>query len=148
VQRILRFSIQQNFGEITQRTAREIGLYLDHSQSLLETLVVDLANTNLSKDQTQRILENYAIRFPEFEKVLVLSNEGRVLFSTNLQKQDSDLPAPDLLRQTKAGKPVFSESYLSEDLTPVIWFLLPMKSGDTTSGVLAAQIDLMQMWEW
>jgi len=147
-QKALKNSIQQSYGEITRRTAGEIGLYLSQAQSLLQTLVVDLANTNLSTEQSQRILENYVIRFSEFEKILLYDKAGNLIYSTRLQKEDSDLPAQELLKGALADQETFSASYLSEDLTPVIWFLLPMKTNERISGVLAAQIDLMQMWEW
>src|SRR6185369_7558552 len=73
---------------------------------------------------------------------------GRLVFSTRLQKEDADLPGQELLKGALADRETFSASYLSEDLTPVIWFLLPMKANERMSGVLAAQIDLMRMWEW
>lgn len=111
-------------------------------------MVVDIANTNLSQEQTQRILENYVIRFSEFEKLLLYDLSGKLVFSTRLQKEDPDLPNEALIRQALSDREVFSEAYLSEDLTPVIWFLLPMKGNDRISGALAAQIDLMRMWEW
>ncbi|KAB2841723.1 sensor histidine kinase, partial [bacterium] len=147
-QRTLRNTIQQSYGEITRRTAGEIQLYLTHAQALLQTMVVDIANTNLSQEQTQRILENYVIRFSEFEKLLLYDLSGKLVFSTRLQKEDPDLPNEALIRQALSDREVFSEAYLSEDLTPVIWFLLPMKGNDRISGALAAQIDLMRMWEW
>jgi len=43
---------------------------------------------------------------------------------------------------------VFSQVYLSEDLSPVVWFLLPLKNFDRVGGVMATQIDLMEMWGW
>lgn len=147
-QRTLRNTIQQSYGEITRRTAGEIQLYLSHAQDLLRTLVVDIANTNLSPEQSQRILENYVIRFSEFEKIMVYDLKGKSVYSTRLQKEDLDLPAEKLIVSALGDQEAFSEAYLSEDLTPVIWFVLPLKSEDRISGALAAQIDLMKMWEW
>ncbi len=147
-QRTLRNTIRQSYGEITRRTAGEIQLYLTHAQALLQTLVVDIANTNLSQEQTRRILENYVIRFSEFEKILLYDLSGKLVFSTRLQKEDPDLPGEALIREALSDREVLSEAYLSEDLTPVIWFVLPMKGNDRVSGALAAQIDLMRMWEW
>lgn len=147
-QRTLSNTIHTSYGEITRRTAGEIQLYLTHAQALLQTLVVDVANTNLSQEQTQRILENYVIRFSEFEKILLYDPSGKLVFSTRLQKEDPDLPDVALIQKALSDREVFSEAYLSEDLTPVIWFVLPMKGNETISGVLAAQIDLMRMWEW
>ncbi|MFO1463802.1 MAG: sensor histidine kinase [bacterium] len=147
-QRTLRRTIQDSYGEIARRTAGEIRLYLSHAQSLLATLVVDLANTNLNPEQIQRILENYVIRFPEFDQILLFGKDGALSFSTRSQEESPDMPPQELVKQALGGQETFSEAYLSEDLTPVIWFLLPMKSESGVSGALAAQIDLMRMWEW
>jgi signal transduction histidine kinase len=147
-QKALKTTIQQSYEEITRRTAGEIGLYLSQAQALLRTLVVDLANTNLTSSQTRRILENYVIRFPEFEKILLFDKDGKVAFSTSLKTQDGDLPKAPLVGRALGGEEIFSAAYLSEDLTPVIWLLLPMKAENVVAGALAAQIDLMRMWEW
>jgi len=144
----LRNTIRQNYGIITQRSAGEIRLYLSQAQNLLATMVVDLANTNLSRDQVQRILENYVIRFPEIGKLVVYELDGKVAYSTSLQKEDSDLPEARLVQAALQGRATFSEAYLSEDLTPVIWFLIPIQANERISGALVAQIDLMRMWEW
>lgn len=147
-QKILKTTIQESYAEITKRTASEIRLYLEHAESLLQTLVEDLANTNLSEAQTRRILENYVIRFSEFEKILLFDQSLEFTFSTSLSANDEDRPSPELLAKSLAGSGQFSHAYLSTDLTPVIWYLLPMKTNNQINGVLAAQIDLMRLWEW
>jgi Signal transduction histidine kinase len=146
-QQALKRSIHESFREISLRTASEIELYIDHAESLLQTLVQDLVNTRLSPEQTHRIIENYVIRFPQFEKIL-LWGKGGVAFSTALEAEDKDLPSAELFQKALNSERVFSPAYLSEDLTPVIWLLLPMREGGEPSRVLAAQIDLMQMWDW
>jgi signal transduction histidine kinase len=147
-QKVLKTTIQGSYAEITKRSAGEIRLYLDHAQSLLETLAADLANTDLSTVQTRRIVENYVIRFSEFEKILLYDRQLAVTLSTSSKSQDDDRPALELLQKAAAGRSLYSKAYLSTDLTPVIWYLLPMKTENEAAGVLAAQVDLMRMWEW
>ncbi|HEX5032854.1 MAG TPA: HAMP domain-containing protein, partial [bacterium] len=147
-QKILKTTIQDSYAEITKRTAGEISLYLEHAQALLETLVADLANTDLSAGQTRRIVENYVIRFSEFERILLFDPAMQVTLSTDSKTSKEDQPPMALLQEAAAGRPNFSKAYLSADLTPVIWYLLPMRAGTEVQGVLAAQIDLIRMWEW
>jgi signal transduction histidine kinase len=147
-QRVLKETIQQNYGEINSRASSQIKLYIENAQDILGTLVEDLANTNLTEEQSQRIVDNYVIRFPQFQKILLYKPGGNLLYTTALAEKEKDTPGAALVAKTEEGTANFSNPYLSEDLTPVIWYLLPMKTGSQTLGVLAAQLDLMQMWEW
>ncbi|HKY62977.1 MAG TPA: sensor histidine kinase [bacterium] len=147
-QKILKTTIQDSYAEIAKRTAGEISLYLEHARALLETLVADLANTDLSAGQTRRIVENYVIRFSEFERILLFDSAMQATLSTDAKTSKEDQPPVALLQEAAAGRPNFSKAYLSADLTPVIWYLVPMRAGTKVQGVLAAQIDLMRMWEW
>lgn len=147
-QKALKTTIQDSYAEIAKRTAGEISLYLEHARALLETLVADLANTDLSAGQTRRIVENYVIRFSEFERIVLFDSAMQEALSTDPNTSKEDRPPLASLQEAAAGRPNFSRAYLSADLTPVIWYLLPMRGGAEVQGVLAAQIDLMRMWEW
>ncbi|MCB1214529.1 MAG: sensor histidine kinase [Deltaproteobacteria bacterium] len=148
-QKSLRGSIEESYGEITYRMAEQIALYLNHARSLLETLSQDLRDTGLSLEQSKRIVENYVIRFPEFLKILYYDQNLKPIFTTNIRQDDTESPSPELLEELKENqKFIFSKPYLSDELTPAAWFLLPLGTGENFSGVLVAKIDLMQMWQW
>lgn len=148
LQKSLRRSIEQSYEEITSRASDEIDLYLTNARQLLETAVADLSETELNQAQRNRILENYVIRFPQFLKLLIHSKEAGWVFSTFLKGNDPDVPGEDLLAKARDGEWVVSRPYLSEDLTPVLWYLFPVRLEHQNQGVLVAQIDLMQLWQW
>lgn len=147
-QTALKKSIEENFSQIAQATTAQISLYFQNIDDLFVALSEDLGNTNLSSEQSRRIMENYVIRFPQFQKILHYSETGELVYSTGLQKADRDLPDDDLKKRALSGKSVFSKPYLSEELTPVLWYLVPTRGQSGAFQVLAAQIDLMQMWKW
>lgn len=146
--RALKESIEQSHREISLRTASEIKLYLNNAEDLFNTLAEDLANTNLTAEQAKRIIDNYVIRFPQFQKILQYSEGLAIAYTTSLDKEDQDIPSKGLISEAAKGRPIFSQAYLSDDLTPVLWYLLPLKEKGKINGVLAAQIDLMKMWDW
>lgn len=142
-------NIEKSYSEISARMAEEINFFLTGSKNLLETLSQDLSETDLTEQQTERIVENYVIRFPQFLKIVLYNEERQLVLKTSLKSSDKDLPSYDLLSSVIEEKGfVASKPYLSEELSPVLWFLIPMKSksGDTT--ILAAHVDLLQMWRW
>lgn len=147
-QKSLRQSVQESFREITVRSAEEINLFLNHSRQLLETLATDLTESNLSITQQHRIIENYVIRFPQFLKILVYDKKMELSYSTEVNKSSKDHPKMVDLLKTRTKNFHNSKPYLSEDLTPVLWFFVPVGQANDARGVFAAQLDLMAMWQW
>ena len=144
----LRTSIQNSFHEISLRASEEISLFLNHSKEILETLATDLQETNLNPEQTQRILENYVIRFPQFNELIIYSKKDQVFQYSTPGLSRKDLPDQGLIDRALQGNFVPSKTYLSPDLTPMIWFLVPMEYDQDNSKILMGQVDLLQMWKW
>ncbi len=131
------------------RVWRNGDFFLSGSKNLLETLSQDISETDLTTQQTERIVENYVIRFPQFLKIVLYDADKKLVLSTSLKSSDKDLPTLSALDEVIEKKSfIATKPYLSEELSPVLWFMIPMKSkvGETT--ILAAHVDLLQMWRW
>ncbi len=144
----LRRTIQNSFYEISLRASEEISLFLEHSKEILETLAMDLQETNLNAQQTQRIIENYVIRFSQFNELVIYSEDDQVQQFSTLSSPNRPMPDTPLIEKALEGNFVTSDTYLSADLTPMIWFLVPMNYDQANSKILIGQIDLLQMWQW
>lgn len=147
-QKSLRYSTKESFREITIRAAQEIDLFLTNARQLLETMATDLSETDLSQDQRRRIIENYAIRFPQFLKILVYDERMDLVYSTDLKDNSEDKPKIADLLKASSQDFLATKPYLSEDLTPVLWFLVPVDRQAKHQYLFAAQIDLLTMWKW
>lgn len=143
---------------VARQVAEQVRRYISTNLQILQALSADLENTNLTPEQTDRILKNYVLRFPEFRELTVVDGSGSATATSRLGPPDV-VKAPGFRDLTSAGtrqaagiagrimegvrmSPVFVDG----DMLPTTLVAAPLGRGRQQAGWLVGEFSIEELW--
>ena len=139
--------IYQRNLEMARRASNEIYLFIQNPLTILSTMTFThdiMAMDHFSQSRLiNRIKEENAI----FRKIFVLDQHGIVQATTSFGEEGLDVSQQPIFRETMKGKEYVSEVYFTSSRFPVLMIGEPIRQFGMVRGVLAAEIDLKNIWD-
>lgn len=139
-------SVSQGNLNVAQRAAEQIELYVSNSIDVLKALAENINRADLKDWQKERIIKNYVINFEEFEQIYITDKEGREVVTTRLGMEPEDRSGEPAFKTAISGEIYRSEVFISDNLVPSMTIAVPLKRLNQIDGVIAAEINLVNMW--
>lgn len=139
-------SVSEGNLNVAKRAAEQMELYVVNSLNILRAISENINRINLLDWQKETILKNYVMNFDEFEEIYVTDMKGRQLVTTSVGNEPMDVSMELLFQEAMQERVYQSEIYISENFTPGMILALPIKRLNMTEGVIAARVNLMDMW--
>lgn len=142
-------SVTEGNANVSRRAADEIDQYVRNALTILESTAETMSQTDLQGRQQERILKNYINRFDEFNEISLWDADGRPLATSRLETSSSGpklVGGPAAFQQALKGVTALSPVFIKEDLTPAMMAAAPVRRLAEVSGVLIAELNLLQMW--
>ncbi len=139
-------SVSQGNLNVAQRAAEQIELYVSNSINVLKALAENINRADLKDWQKERIIKNYVINFEEFEQIYITDKEGREVVTTRLGMEPEDRSGEPAFKTAISGETYRSEVFISDNLVPSMSIAVPLKRLNQIDGVIAAEINLVNMW--
>ncbi len=139
-------SVSQGNLNVAQRAAEQIELYVSNSIDVLKALAENINRAYLKDWQKERIIKNYVINFEEFEQIYITDKEGREVVTTRLGMEPEDRSGEPAFKTAISGETYRSEVFISDNLVPSMTIAVPLKRLNQIDGVIAAEINLVNMW--
>ncbi len=139
-------SVSQGNLNVAQRAAEQIELYVSNSIDVLKALAENINRADLKDWQKERIIKNYVINFEEFEQIYITDKEGREVVTTRLGMEPEDRSGEPGFKTAISGEIYRSEVFISDNLVPSMSIAVPLKRLNQIDGVIAAEINLVNMW--
>ncbi len=139
-------SVREGHQNVSQRAAEQIEQYVKNAVSIVQATAENINHAGLQVWQEERILENYANRFEEFNELTLYDVSRKVLATTRLGKNNDTSFQDEALEKGMSNLSYLSPVYIKEDLSPAMKVAFPVKKLAQVTGVLVGEINLMQMW--
>lgn len=139
-------SVSQGNLNVAQRAAEQIELYVSNSIDVLKALAENINRADLQDWQKERIIKNYVINFEEFEQIYITDKEGREVVTTRLGMEPEDRTGEPAFKTAISGETYRSDVFISDNLVPSMNIAVPLKRLNEIDGVIAAEINLVNMW--
>jgi two-component system NtrC family sensor kinase len=139
-------SVSQGNLNVAQRAAEQIELYVSNSIDVLKALAENINRADLKNWQKERIIKNYVINFEEFEQIYITDKEGREAVTTRLGMEPEDRSGEPAFKTAISGETYRSDVFISDNLVPSMDIAVPLKRLNAIDGVIAAEINLVNMW--
>ncbi|MEQ1894227.1 MAG: HAMP domain-containing protein, partial [Planctomycetota bacterium] len=127
---------------VARRAAEHIELYFDNNVRILRAVAADLTSADLSREQQDRALKNFALQFPEYSELTLLDDAGTPVASSRIGTPTVTLPGPggSMIKEVQVSP--FS---IDVDLLPTI-VLATRLDGERHPGWLVGRASLEEMW--
>ena len=146
--------ITEELGSVSAQTARELDLWFKErlydvrvfASSYAITENMERARTTDGGGQEGARLSDYLAsveeRFPDYEELIVIDREGRLLATSAEYPGEVHLPPPGWLERVAAGEVVIADVYWDEQLgQPLMTIAVPVNAADRTFlGALVANV--------
>ncbi|UCD85107.1 MAG: HAMP domain-containing protein [Deltaproteobacteria bacterium] len=139
-------SVSQGNLNVALRAAEQIELYVSNSFDVLKALAENINRADLKDWQKERVIKNYVINFEEFEQIYITDKKGKEVVTTILGMELTDRSGEDFFKTAISGKTYRSEVFVSDNLVPTMTIAVPLKRLTEIDGVIAAEINLVDMW--
>ncbi|MFO1519498.1 MAG: sensor histidine kinase [bacterium] len=139
-------SVTQGNANVSRRAAEQIEQYVKNALSLLEATTENINHADLKDWQKERILRNYINRFEEFNELTVFDLKGNVVATSRFGEVKRAPLLEEGVKTALGGHSYLSPVFIKEDLTPAMIAAYPIYRLTEVSGVLAAELNLLEMW--
>jgi two-component system, NtrC family, sensor kinase len=133
--------IQGNLN-VARRAAEQIELYVSSSIRILQAVAAELQRTGLLAWQQERILKNYALKFPEFTELTLTDENGDTVVTSRLGPSTVTVPGADSLEKNGV---LMSRFALDDDLLPTTTLAIPVEDAEQRRW-LVARVSLEELW--
>ncbi|MCX6538173.1 MAG: sensor histidine kinase [Acidobacteria bacterium] len=153
-----RLTVEAGNLNVARQVAEQVRRYISTNLQILQALAADLENTNLTPEQTDRILKNYVLRFPEFRELTVVDGSGSAMATSRLGPPDV-LKAPEFKELTSvrsrlgaaAGGTIvdgvrMSPVFVDGDMLPTTLVAAPLGRGQQQAGWLVGEFSIEELW--
>jgi signal transduction histidine kinase len=120
--------------------AEQIALYVTTTLRVVEAVATDLDETGLQRWQQDRLVKNYALRFPEFAELTVLDENGAPIVSSRFSNPTVALPSAD---SVNVGGALLSRFERDTDFLPTAVAAVPLHN---SRGWVVGKINLEELW--
>jgi signal transduction histidine kinase len=139
-------SVTEGNANVSRRAAEEIHAYVSNALRILESAAENISNADLAAWQQERILKNHVNRFDHFNRLVIRESGGRLAATSDLAPKEPTEREDRVSREAFGGSLSISPLYLKDDLTPAMDVGVPIRTLGEVSGVLVAELNLLQMW--
>src|SRR5262245_35152970 len=146
VRRATEISVTEGNVNVSRRASEQINQYVRNTVAVLESGAENISNTDLEPWQKARILKNQVNRFDAFNRLDIRNPNGTAVASSEVTPAPLTEREQKVFEQAKAGRTSLSEVFIKDDLTPALDVAVPIRTLGDVSGVLLADMNLLQMW--
>ncbi|HSA58652.1 MAG TPA: sensor histidine kinase [bacterium] len=139
-------SVTEGNANVSRRAAEEIDHYVRNGVAVLKSGAENISNADLKPWQKERILKNQVNRFDEFNRLEIRDPDGVVVASSEVTPEEMSEREKKVFEEAKSGRTALSEVFIKDDLTPALDVAVPIRTLGDVSGVLVADLNLLQMW--
>lgn len=139
-------SVTEGNVNVSRRAAEQIDQYVRGAVAVLESGAENISNADLKPWQKERILKNQVNRFDAFNRLEIRSPDGSVVAGSEVTTKPLSEREAKVFEEAKSGKTALSEVFIKDDLTPALDVAVPIRTLGEVSGVLLADMNLLQMW--
>ena len=122
-----REAVTQGNLNVARRAAEQIELYVSGSIRILQAVAAELQRTGLVAWQQERILKNYALKFPEFTELTLTGEHGDTIVTSRIGPSTVTVPGADSLERNGV---LMSRFTLDDDLLPATILAIPVEDAD------------------
>jgi len=133
--------IQGNLN-VARRAAEQIELYVSSSIRMLQAVAAELQRTGLVAWQQERILKNYALKFPEFTELTLTGENGDTVVTSRIGRSTVTVPGADSLEKNGV---LMSRFTLDDEALPTTILAIPVEDADQRRW-LVARVSLEELW--
>jgi signal transduction histidine kinase len=139
-------SVTEGNANVSRRAAEEIHAYVGNALRILESAAENISNADLAAWQQERILKNHVNRFDHFNRLAIREPGGRLVATSDLAPRIPTEGENQASREALGGRLSLSRLFLKDDLSPAMDVGVPIRRLGEVSGVLVAELNLLQMW--
>lgn len=132
--------------EIARRAANEIYLFIKEPLTILHSTTLTRDITDMDRFTQSNLINKIKDENPIFRTVFVLNESGRVTATTRFGEEMQDFSRQSLFTRVMKDSSYFSEVYFTPSRFPLLTVSEPIKKYNQVLGVLAAEIDLKNIW--
>lgn len=138
-----RQSVTQGNLNVARQVGEQVRRYVSTNLQIFQALAADMEETGLSVEQQDRILKNFALRFPEFRELTVFDAAERQVASSRVGPADTRPPRPPVV--TVLGV-TMSPVVVDADMLPATVVELQLgRDGDRVRR-LVGQFSIEELW--
>ncbi|MCX6544886.1 MAG: sensor histidine kinase [Acidobacteria bacterium] len=154
-----RRTVVESHLNVARQVAQQVRRYISTNLQILQALAADLENTSLTPQQTDRILKNYVLRFPEFRELTVVDGSGNAVATSRLglpavlkAAEFTQLTADWTPRSGQAAGRIIdrvrmSHVFVDGDMLPTTLVVAPIAaSGQQGAGWLVGEFSIEELW--
>ena len=143
---------------VARQVAEQVRRYISTDLQILQALAADLENTNLTPEQTDRILKNYVLTFSEFGELTVVDGSGSAIATSRVGPPDvpkapefRDLTSARTTPSGAAGAKIvegvrMSPVFVDGDMLPTMLVAAPLGRGRQQAGWLVGEFSIEELW--
>jgi len=139
-------SVTQGSVNVSRRAAEEIHQYVRNAVTVLESAAENISNADLEPWQKERILKNHVNRFDQFNRMVIRDPGGGLVANSEPAPRAITPDEAGVSQEALAGRTSLSPLFLKDDLTPAMSAGVPILTLGEVSGILVAELNLLQMW--
>ena len=127
---------------VARQVGEQVRRYMSTNIQILQALAADLENTGLTVQQQDRILKNYALRFPEFRELTIFNRSHQVVASSRVGPARAKLPPSG--GPTLRGV-LMSPVFVDDDLMPTTMMAAAL-GNEREDGWLVGEFSIEELW--
>ncbi len=139
-------SVTQGSVNVSRRAAEEIHQYVRNAVTVLESAAENISNADIEPWQKERILKNHVNRFDQFNRMVIRDPGGGLVANSEPAPRAITPDEAGVSQEALAGRTSLSPLFLKDDLTPAMSAGVPILTLGEVSGILVAELNLLQMW--
>lgn len=139
--------IHQRNLETTRRASNEIFLFIKSPLTILQTTALTSDIILMEKFSQSRLINKIKDENPIFQKIFILNDTGTVQVTTSFGEEMQDLSQETFFNSALRGDGYVSDVYFTPSRFPALLIAEPIKVYNQVVGVLAAEIDLKNIWD-
>jgi signal transduction histidine kinase len=143
---------------LARQVAEQVRRYISTNLQILRARAGDLENTNLTPEQTDRILKNYVLDFPEFRELTLVDGSGRAMATSRVgppsvpkAAEYRDFASALAASGGPAGGKVIdgvrmSPVFVDGDMLPTTLVAAPVAGRGQQAGWLVGEFSIEKLW--
>ncbi|NOX36073.1 MAG: HAMP domain-containing protein [Calditrichaeota bacterium] len=139
--------IYQRNLETARRASNEIFLFIQSPLTILNTIAYTRDILEMEKFSQSRLINRIKEENSIFHKIFIVDDRGIVQVTTSFGEEQMDFSQEPFFQTAIQGKEFLSDVYFTPSRFPVLLIAEPLVRFDQVLGVLAAEIDLKNIWD-
>ncbi len=133
--------------ETARRASKEIYLFIKEPLTILQTTALSRDVVEMDQFAQSNIINKIKDENPIFQKIFVVNDSGIVTVTTKFGEESKNYHDQPFFKAGMQGNEFFSDVYFTPSRFPVLTIAEPIIKYNQVVGVLAAEIDLKNIWD-